>query len=326
VAVGQSGDGAVPPQTLVEAWNGSVWSVVPSPNHGTSGSYLWDVSCTSASACMAVGTDNGAATLAERWDGSSWTVVKPLDPSTPFGLSELNGVSCISAQTCTAVGAYDDINLGDLPLVESWDGSTWTLVPNSTPAGGGPELYSVACPAAGTCLGVGMFWMQTPIQALAGTSTGSWSLGKVTTPGNGDSNLSSVTCTSPSSCVAVGNYDNTTTGLTLVESWNGLAWSTVPTPNPTTTAGIASGLNGVECTAPGSCIAVGQSGSAPNPGTQNVLIEASHQGSWSVVPSPTEGSGGGLMSVACSPSGTCTAVGYYIASSGIQHPLIESTR
>jgi hypothetical protein len=43
-------------------WNGSVWSIVPSPNAGTIYDELRSVSCVSASDCVAVGfTDIGSA-------------------------------------------------------------------------------------------------------------------------------------------------------------------------------------------------------------------------------------------------------------------------
>jgi hypothetical protein len=42
-------------KTLIESWNGSGWSVVPSPNRGADISDFGGVSCVSAAGCMAVG-------------------------------------------------------------------------------------------------------------------------------------------------------------------------------------------------------------------------------------------------------------------------------
>jgi hypothetical protein len=39
-------------------WNGTVWSIVPSPNAGTSVDELSSVSCVSTSDCVAVGYTN----------------------------------------------------------------------------------------------------------------------------------------------------------------------------------------------------------------------------------------------------------------------------
>ena len=68
------------PQTLIEQWNGSVWSIVSSPNPSTLKDYLSGVTCTSATNCFAVGyyfngTDYAEETLIEQWNGSSWSIV-----------------------------------------------------------------------------------------------------------------------------------------------------------------------------------------------------------------------------------------------------------
>ena len=76
-------------QTLVEHWDGSAWSVVASPNQGTSSNYLYGVTAISASNVWAVGSYNGSVvqTLVEHWNGSAWSVVSSpnigtVDPTT----------------------------------------------------------------------------------------------------------------------------------------------------------------------------------------------------------------------------------------------------
>ena len=55
MAVGYASNGTVD-QTLAEQWNGSAWSIVPSPNPPmTLGSELDAVSCLSSTFCMAIG-------------------------------------------------------------------------------------------------------------------------------------------------------------------------------------------------------------------------------------------------------------------------------
>ncbi len=65
--------------TLAERWDGTSWTIQNTPNPANvHGSFLSGVSCTSATACTAVG--NAAVemltveTLAEHWDGTSWTI------------------------------------------------------------------------------------------------------------------------------------------------------------------------------------------------------------------------------------------------------------
>lgn len=54
VAVGYTNTGSVY-KTLAMMWDGSVWSIVSSPNVGTNDNELYSVSCVSASDCVAVG-------------------------------------------------------------------------------------------------------------------------------------------------------------------------------------------------------------------------------------------------------------------------------
>ena len=90
---------------LAWRWNGSKWSSerILNPAHG--GGLPSGVSCWSANACTAVGSDDRGFTLAERWNGSRWLIQQTLrrPGGGPTGAALL-GVSCKSAHTCIAVG------------------------------------------------------------------------------------------------------------------------------------------------------------------------------------------------------------------------------
>lgn len=108
----------------------SRWTVVPVPSptypdHG----YLQAVSCTSSTACTAVGYSRTNQAFAERWDGRNWLAQTTPDLSDTGDKRSLNDVSCTSDRFCTAVGGiWDFSNGGDgyYPLVERWDGARWT--------------------------------------------------------------------------------------------------------------------------------------------------------------------------------------------------------
>jgi hypothetical protein len=126
VAVGNYGSG-----TLVESWDGTAWSVDPSPTPGTYGG-LSGVSCSSARSCAAVGnyshgTGSGSSglgqPLVESWDGTAWSVVPTPRPAVAY----LYGVSCSSARSCQAVGDYAGNRGLSQTLVESWDGTAWSV-------------------------------------------------------------------------------------------------------------------------------------------------------------------------------------------------------
>jgi len=95
------------PQTLIEHWNGSTWSIVPSPNAGDGGE-LKAVAAVSASDVWAVGNSLGPGngvkkTLVEHWDGSAWSVVPSPSPDM-FTDDSLLSVAARSSQEVWAVG------------------------------------------------------------------------------------------------------------------------------------------------------------------------------------------------------------------------------
>jgi hypothetical protein len=91
--------------SLIESWNGSRWSVVPSPTPGTGQTLVNGVSCASKDACNVVGSYNTEAKiLVESWDGSSWSVVPTPNPGAADHV--LNGVSCVSPGFCMAAGGF----------------------------------------------------------------------------------------------------------------------------------------------------------------------------------------------------------------------------
>lgn len=114
VAVGDSGfpDVTVGSQTLAIHWNGTRWSIKPTPNvpdvdHLMPQGSLSGVSCISRADCTAVGstTDLGSV-MAEHWNGFAWSLQAiPSPVNDANSSSALNSVSCTSSTTCIAVGS-----------------------------------------------------------------------------------------------------------------------------------------------------------------------------------------------------------------------------
>jgi hypothetical protein len=185
---------------LVERWAGNQWTVQSTPNTGASSAYLEGVSCTSATACMAVGYSGGLAdsqALTERWNGSSWTILPTPNPP-GVTQSALWGVSCTSSTTCTAVGDEDS----GRTLAERWDGGQWTIQPTPNSAHGG-TLSGVSCSSATACTAIGS-GSGLMAQVWDGTT---WT---IQTPphatGAFASTLNGVSCTSATACTAVGDW------------------------------------------------------------------------------------------------------------------------
>ena len=106
---------------LAERWNGRTWRRLPMPSHDGG---LDAVACTSASRCMAVGSDR-LCELTAQWNGSTSRVLSTPSPCGPPQSGALTSVSCRSASSCEAVGNYMPDNGTRLTLAESWNGHKW---------------------------------------------------------------------------------------------------------------------------------------------------------------------------------------------------------
>jgi hypothetical protein len=116
-------------QTLIEHWDGSAWSVVPSPNKGGYWNNLEAIAAVSADDIWAVGywsdPPGQSQALIVHWNGSFWQTVAA--PKTPFG-SELRSVTVISKNDIWAGGLRGNEAPGptQASFLIHWNGSSWT--------------------------------------------------------------------------------------------------------------------------------------------------------------------------------------------------------
>jgi len=146
---------------FTDFWNGSIWTgTYPPANLGTTTDYQLDgVSCVGTTFCTAVGkaTTGGQPPVmyGQTWNGdesgdlSAWTVVAGL-PDVSGGAS-LDGISCFSATSCTAVGDTQNT------LAVTWNGVSWTQQTTPTGPSGSNQsaLYGVDCLTNWACVAVG---------------------------------------------------------------------------------------------------------------------------------------------------------------------------
>jgi hypothetical protein len=315
VAVGRAVNRAGGEVALAERWNGAKWEIqdVPRPA-GAQITSLSAVSCTSATACTAVGYYNAGGntdlTLVERWNGTVWAI----QPSpSPAAVSYLLGVSCTSATACTAVGAYQQIP-ALLTLAERWNGTRWAVQPTPTPAGYG-TLSAVSCASATACTAVGSssrgsLNSETVAEHWNGAR---WAVQPTPRPTTAMV-LSGVSCPSVTVCVAVGSSTAPGAEGTLAERWDGTRWAVIRTPGP---AGFDS-LSGVSCTSASACTAVGYDTGVQS-STEATLAEAWNGTRWAVqhTPGPDHGQYMWLSGVSCGSAAACIAVGYNGTAAGI---------
>ncbi len=327
------------------------WTIAPTPVPvGPTESLLRSVSCVSAQACMAVGfTDDGhpavygeavnIGSLAESWNGSSWTQVPT--PASAGANPELYSVSCASAVFCVAVGhtggdsaenatVFDDVaEPASRAIVETWNGTAWTVQPNPAAALPGSTLGGVSCRSASFCMAVGASDVQARGRALAEVWNGtSWKLQTPPPIAGRGAHLQAVSCV-PGSCQAVGTYLPPANALPpadvlpLAERWDGSRWS-VQHPS---IKGVEYGLSGVSCVSRSFCLAVGSVGARAGPTVAPPFAERWNGSRWTVVTSglPKHGE---LHGVSCVTSAFCLAVGQLDDQpgplSGTAGPLLES--
>ncbi len=303
--------------TLVDAWNGSTWSIRPTPNlSGLLYNSLSGVSCGSSTACVGVGyyerADGSSVFFSETWNGAHWTI-RPVPVPATATFSRLTAVSCASATYCVAVGRYQTTSSPGMSSVSLiWNGSRWTMTPVAVPGGASTTLLSaVSCTSSTFCTAAGWDEASGAGVTLVETWNGAhWSIQASPNPDNSiGSELTALSCASSTSCSAVGIYvEYQTPYLAFAEAWDGSTWTVQSTPEA---SGTDTYLEGISCPSPGACTAVGYTGAG-----LNTLVEVLDAGTWSVVNAPNPGQGGSLFSVSCPSTTFCSAVGDYETISG----------
>jgi hypothetical protein len=303
--------------TLVEAWNGSAWSLRRSPNIArTPYNVLHRVWCGSAKACMAVGNStNGAglpAPLAETWNGSAWTITRRAPLPAGATSAQFAGVWCVAAASCLAVGEYIEHHGPQFPLAETWNGSTWSILAVSEPPKAAYGVLSkVFCSSPARCVAVGYYANpgRSPVAWADSLSGRRWTISYPPLPPSAvSSQLISVWCTATRACTAAGDYSTTKYDyLGFAATWNGRAWTLHVPARP---GGVVRDpLIDLWCATPTACTAVGYLARK----TAVVSLAETWNGTtWSrqATPNPARSPYTALTGISCRPS-FCETVGYY---------------
>ncbi len=184
-------------------------------------------------------------TLIEHFDGTSWSVVPSPDQLNANGVATSNELVAVSADSVTdvwAVGWYVDVNAYGYPVDQ-------LLV----------EHYN------------GTAWSLAPATASPFDAP---------SPRASQNQFLGVAAASPTDVWAVGQYHSGSTAETLIEHFNGTAWTEVASPSPGTSANV---LNAVALDGAGGADAVGYTSSGT---VDQTLIEHYDGTAWSMVASP----------------------------------------
>ena len=227
-------------QTLIERWNGTAWSVVPSPNTGgLLDNRLLSIEAVSASDVWAVGyyydEDAIARTLTLHWNGTDWRIIDSPNNGTSTQNNYLYDLAVVSSSEIWAAGYYMNANGTPRSLLLRWDGAQWSVSP-SPGIGSGPNvLTSIDASSASDVWAVGYYvtsnYGYRPLtQHWDGTQ---WTV--VASP-NGlyDANiLYSVETVSATDAWAVGRDAGYSSASKLItQHWDGAQWTIVRAPKP----------------------------------------------------------------------------------------------
>ncbi len=169
-------------RTLTIHWDGSAWSLIPSPNPGDFRDYLFGATG-SGNDVWAVGMYNNhgdqpsrtlmphrnrwrdvqpdgvppggpGMTLTLHWNGSAWSQVASPNSCTDTNLLQVatgSGNDVWAAGSCTASGTPERT------LTLHWNGSAWTLIPSPNFGTSGNRIYSITG-SGNDVWAVGIYW------------------------------------------------------------------------------------------------------------------------------------------------------------------------
>ena len=289
-------------EPLFEHWNGTAWSVVPSPNPGYS--FIYGMTANSTNDVWAVGSVYDAVhsafqNLTMHWDGTAWTSIGV--PSLGYVNNFLYGVSGTSISDVWVVGTYQKTSTVRGTVIGHWNNSGgWVLAAGPDKGTGDNATVAVAAITSKNAWTTGAFVRGSAFQTLAEHWNGTkWVI--VATPDvNTKANpFNGIAATSAKDVWAVGDFYTGTIFNTLAEHWNGTAWSIVPSPNQ---ASSSTALFGATAVNAGDVWAVGDYANAA--GFAQTYTMNWNGSSWSTVASPNVGPYDSFLSATAKIPGT----------------------
>jgi Phosphoesterase family len=322
-------------RTLAIHYNGKTWAAVRTPRNGAQASSFYGVAALPDGTAWAVGihtraTGHTSQSLAEHWDGHAWTVVPTPNPGSAEDM--LYSVTAVSDNDVWAAGTYAGPDNAFHPLLEHWNGTSWSVVPVPGPGTQDGILTSVTSSPGQGVWAAGQLAMSAPDRQVVLHLVGSsWTVVPepgVRTPGGAMASAYpegiAVTAAGP---WVTGNDRAGDTGFsTLVQAPGaGGRLHELPTPNPTVQDNYLWGIAPVRG---GHAWAVGYS-LPPATGNAASLIEyGSATGGWKAVPSPDPGAANGntvLYAVLAFSPKDVWAVGTYDGMGGMQTLALHYT-
>ena len=330
--------------TVAASWSGTIATL---PANADLGHY----SITTATTCPAPGNcvdvglyktggnDQGFADV--QADGT-WTATELPVPSgaATNPRVEATTLSCWAVASCVSVARYTAAGgvtkLAIFTLASGHLERAGRAVPGDAGSPANPTVFSLECPAAGSCAAVGDYSSSSQQGLLLTEAAGTWTAQAAPLPSNHNASpeaqVIGLSCWAPGGCEAVGQYHDTAGhDVGLVEVLAGSAWSDAQAPEPpgaTPTQGMT--LFDVSCPAASDCTATGSY--ATTGGRDGAALVTNLGGALLATAAPLppnavvgSGGGAGLYTIACPTPTWCAAAGAYSTGPGTTtaSPLLE---
>jgi hypothetical protein len=258
---------------LIEHWNGTVWSIVPT-HHAAIPSSITAIAMNDV---WMAGYGGKNAVTFEHWNGTQWSIVP--SPTISSAISSNMFLSAVSTNDIWAAGSKYFGGTTYKTLIEHWNGTKWSIVSGLHVPGKSNMINDVQAISTNDVWAIGRYLdnnsvYHTILEHWNGTN---WSI----TPGsdqanNNDQYLPSLAALSDNNIWAAGSVNGSKDILqTLVEHWDGSKWSVVSSPN------LGSGWNqlfGIAALSTNDIWAVGSA-------SLQTLTEHWNGTKWSVIPS-----------------------------------------
>ena len=216
---------------FIEHWNGSAWSVIPSPSSlaptDPANEWLTSVAADRTTDAWAIGQTNNPSGFFEHWNGQQWSLVRSGFPSLAFPA----GVSASSPTNAwAAINSLSANGQNPASAVAHWNGTTWQQV-SALPSGF--EGLSVWAHTASNVWLVAQNQV-TDHEVIAHWNGTAWLTTFDEAGYSSDVYWTGISGTTSSNVYAVGTLGSDQTINTAAMHWNVTAWSGVNAQNPVT--------------------------------------------------------------------------------------------
>jgi hypothetical protein len=147
-AVGTYSDTGSRRRPLTMHWNGTQWSVIPTPFNPAVEMYLTSVAASSPDYVWAVGfyinpATNASANVGMRWDNYQYVWLWPASDNPGSHTNVISGVTAVGPNEAWAVGSYANADGIEHTMTLQWDQTRLRWVNSPSPYSSDMRLYSV---------------------------------------------------------------------------------------------------------------------------------------------------------------------------------------